>query len=221
MAAEITTVITSCNRHDLLHETLNSFVQVESGGMRPDRCIIVEDSDASMPCWLATNMRLYSACLGEITWLSNGFRQGQVKSIDLAYSLVTSEYIFHLEDDWRFNECRFMEESMELLMWYPKIIQVSLRGDTGWHPLVKTQYFPCKTAMPHWGTDWGGLSWNPGLRRLSDYQRIGGYGRHAANGTHGLVHEALLSRKYLDLGYRIADLGRPIVSHIGVGRSRA
>lgn len=221
MASNITMAVTSCDRHDLLYDTLNSFIEVHCGGMRPDRCIVVEDSTVPMPSWFQTNIRHYSAHLGYITWLNNGSRQGQANSIDRAYSLVATDYVFHLEDDWHFNECGFMRESMEILERYPDIIQVSLRGETGWHQLIESPRYPFKIALPYWGTDWGGLSWNPGLRRLCDYQRIGGYGCHAVCGTRGLVHEALLSRKYLDMGYRIADLGRPIVSHTGGARSRA
>jgi hypothetical protein len=221
MTSNITIVITSCDRHDLLQNTLNSIVRVHFGGMRPDRCIVVEDSTVPMPSWLQTNMNYYSANLGVICWLNNGLRQGQVNSIDRAYSLVTTDYIFHLEDDWHFNEGGFMRESIEILQRYPEIIQVSLRGDTGWHQLIDMPCYPFKIAMPYWGTDWGGLSWNPGLRRLSDYKRIGSYGCYAARGTHGLVHEALLSRKYLAMGYRIADLGRPIIAHTGDARSHA
>jgi hypothetical protein len=221
LASNITMVVTSCDRHDLLRDTLNSFIRVHCGGMRPDRCIVVEDSTIPMPAWLQTDINYYSTNLGCITWFNNGSRRGQVYSIDRAYSFVTIDYVFHLEDDWHFNECGFMRESMKILQRYPEIIQVSLRGDTGWHQLIDSPRYPFKIAMPYWGNDWGGLSWNPGLRRLSDYKRIGSYGCHAACGTHGLVHEALLSRKYLDMGYRIADLGRPIVSHIGGARSRA
>ena len=220
MASNITMVVTSFDRHDLLHDTLNSFIGVHCGGMRPDGCIVVEDSTVPMPSWLQTKINYFNAKLGRITWFSNGTHKGQVNSIDRAYSLVTTDYIFHLEDDWHFNERGFMCESIEILQRYPEIIQVSLRGDTGWHELIDSPHYPFKIAMPYWGTDWGGLSWNPGLRRMSDYKKIGSYGRHAACGTHGLVHEALLSRKYLDMGYRIADLGRPIVSHTGGARSR-
>jgi hypothetical protein len=221
LASNITMVVTSCDRHDLLRDTLNSLIGVHCGGMRPDRCIVVEDSTIPMPSWLQTNINHFTANLGYITWLNNESRQGQVSSIDRAYSHVTTHYIFHLEDDWHFHECGFMRESMEILHRYPEIIQVSLRGDTGWHQLIESPHYPFKIALPYWGNDWGGLSWNPGLRRLSDYKRIGNYRCHAAFGIHGLVHEALLSRKYLDMGYRIADLARPIVSHSGATRSRA
>jgi hypothetical protein len=220
MPSNITIIVTSCDRHDLLRDTMYSFIQVHCGGMRPDHCIVVEDGAAPVPQWLQIDFNSYGASLGSIEWFNNGFRRGQVASIDRTYSLVTTDYIFHLEDDWHFNEGDFMRESMEILEHYPEIIQVSLRGDTGWHRLIESPPYPFRIAMPYWGNDWGGLSWNPGLRRLSDYKRIGSYGCHAPYGTNGLAYEALLSRKYLDMGYRIADLGRPIVSHTGGARSR-
>ena len=221
MLSNITTVVTSCDRHDLLCDTLNSFIRVQCGGMRPDRCIVIEDSGVGMPGWLRKNLEFYGSRLGVLTWLNNNSRHGQVNSIDRGYSLVTTDYIFHLEDDWHFHGSDFMHKSLQILERYPEVIQVALRGETDWHDLIKLSRYPFKIAVPYWGGDWGGLSWNPGLRRLSDYKRIRNYACHAPGGTSGLVHEALLSRIYLDMGYRIADLGRAIVSHTGAGRSRA
>jgi hypothetical protein len=220
VVSNITIVLTSCDRHDLLHDTLNSFVRVDCGGTRPDRCFVIEDSPAAMPSWLRKNLSFYTGFLGHLTWLNNRPRQGQVASIDRAYSLVTTDYIFHLEDDWHFNECNFMQDSLDILQHYPEVILVSLRGDTGWHTLIDLPPYPFKMAIPYWDANWGGLSWNPGLRRLSDYKLIGSYGSCAPFSVHPLTHEAAISRRYLDMGYRIADLGRPIVTHTGEARSR-
>jgi hypothetical protein len=220
VGSNVTIVLTSCDRHDLLHDTLSSFVRVRCGGIRPDGCIIIEDSTAAMPSWLKGSLGFYSACLGRVTWLNNRPRRGQVASIDCAYSRVTTDYIFHLEDDWHFNECDFIQESLQILQHFPEVIQVSLRGNTGWHRLIDLPRYPFKIAMPYWDGDWGGLSWNPGLRRLCDYARIGSYGACAPYGVHPLTQEAAISRRYLDMGYRIADLGRPIVTHTGEGRTR-
>lgn len=220
MASNITLVITSCDRHDLLKVTIDSFIATMDAP--PQATIIVEDSHAPMPEWLRENIHEYAARIGKITWVQNEGRHGQVYSIDRAYELVKTDYIFHCEDDWQFVERNYLRDSKALLDKYPKIIQVSLRGDTGWHQLIDLPgYEGCKIAMPGWHGHWGGISWNPGLRRLSDYKKIGSYGRHVAYGRHGLGHEAELSQLCLDMGYRIADLNRVIVVHTGGSRSRS
>ena len=40
---------------------------------------------------------------------------GQIASIDKAYATVTTPYIFHCEDDWRFFRSGFIESSLALL----------------------------------------------------------------------------------------------------------
>lgn len=223
MGSNITLVLTACGRNDLLKETLDSFIRVQCGGAKPDRAIIVEDGVADMPEWLRENIHYYSANLGKVEYIRNDRRRGQIYSIDKAYSLVKTDYVFHLEEDWRFDQSgNFLQESKSILEKYPKIIQVSLRGDTGWHRLIdQPPYEGFKICMPYWNSVWGGLSFNPGLRRLADYKKIGSYGQHTGYGTTGLGHEKELSKMYLDMGFRMADLNRPIVTHIGGAFSRS
>ena len=217
MGSNITLVVTSCNRHELLHSTLDSFIRMNCGGAKPDRTIIIEDGPTPMPEWLRENIHYYSSNVGKVEWVQNESRRGQIYSIDRAYSLVKTDYIFHCEDDWDFvRHENFMQDSKALLEKYPNIIQVSLRGPSGWHQLIDLpKYEGCKIAMPYWRGGWGGISFNPGLRRLSDYKKIGSYGRHVAYGTMGLSHEIQLSKMMLDAGYVIADLNKIVVTHSG------
>lgn len=190
--------------------------------MKPDATIIIEDSQTEMPEWLKLGIHDYSSRLGKVQWIQNECRMGQIYSIDRAYSQVKTDYIFHCEDDWLFVERGFLRESKTLLEQYPKIIMVSLRGDTGWHKLIDWPPYPVKIAEPYWRGGWGGIAFNPGLRRLSDYKSIGSsYGKYTSYGTHGLGHELELSKMHLQMGYVIADLNRVIVQHIGGSRSRA
>lgn len=214
--SNITMIVTSCNRHDLLKTTLLSFLNTTD--ILPQETIIIEDGDLAAPDWL----RDAPFCNLNARWLSNGVRQGQIFSIDRAYREVKTDYIFHCEDDWKFLEWNFMRKSKAILDAHPEVLMVSLRGDTGWHPLVSDPRYPYKFAEPYWRGGWGGLAFNPGLRRLKDYQRIGSsYGRHVSYGTSGLGHEMMLSKMHLDMGYVIADLNFPYITHIGGTRSRA
>ena len=221
MGSNITMVVTSANRHDLLKSTLDTFIEVHCGGCKPDRTIIIEDGDTPMPEWLRENIHYYSSNLGKVEWVQNEARRGQIYSIDRAYAMVQTDYIFHMEDDWNFVRGEnFMQDSKALLEKYPSIIQVSLRGPSGWHQLIdQPKYEGCKIAMPYWRGGWGGISFNPGLRRLSDWKKIGSYGRHVAYGTMGLGHEIGLSKMFLEMGYVIADLNKIIVVHTGNERS--
>jgi hypothetical protein len=212
-----TCVVTSCDRHDLLKTTMESFYAVCD--QEPQKVIIIEDSDKPMPEFLKGDIWRSR----NVQWITNGSRIGQLFSIDRAYREVTTDFIFHMEDDWLFQRqiSPFIRESKDILNAHPEIIMVSLRGQVGWHPLVKVDKYPFLIAEPFWRGVWGGLAFNPGLRRTSDWKKLGSYGAHVSYGTHGLEHEGKLSKMLLDRGYRIADLGRPVVTHIGGNRSRA
>jgi hypothetical protein len=222
MGSNITLVVTACNRNDLLKRTLDSFIRTNCGGAKPDAAIIIEGGGADKPDWLKNDIHYYSSNIGTVTYIRNEGRKGQIYSIDRAYSMVKTDYIFHCEEDWEFVQGGgWMTESKLLLEQYPQIIQVSLRGDTGWHTLIDKPPYTCKIAQPYWREGWGGISFNPGLRRLSDYKKIGSYGRYTTYGTTGLGHELMLSKMLLDTGYVIADLNRVIVTHTGGSCSRA
>lgn len=216
---EYTLVVTSCDRHDLLKETLESFV--EFADQKPARTIIVEDSAKPAPKWLDETLR---AQLGGVLWIPNGRRQGQIYSIDLAYSYVETPWIFHCEDDWKFLRTGFISRSFEIMGKYGAISTCNLRGDAWCHPWTHDPRFPeFKIAAPYWIGPWGGLSWNPGLRRKGDYVRIGSsYGKHVGYALDGCKHEEFISKKYLDMGFNIAWADdKPYVEHLGDGRSRA
>jgi len=179
MHKEITLVVTSCGRYDLLAKTLESFYRWNTYPV--SEVIIAEDWE----------------------------REGQVWHIDLAYSRVKTPYIFACEDDWEFYRTGFIEKSLEILEKYPSILQVWLRehNDTNGHPIVKLPQFDCETMKADWGI-WGGFSWNPGLRRLCDYQKIG-----SSYLKYGQEH--LVSKAYQDLGFHAAILPEGYVKHIG------
>jgi hypothetical protein len=218
--ADITVVVTSCNRHDLLARTLESFRAHETES-RVARILVAEDGDAdpSQVC----------ARFGAEHFRTKA-RVGQIKLIDQAYAKVTTPLIFHLEDDWEFYRSGFMEKSRHFLDLDPKILLVQLRAwnDTGGHPVshaapgrdfgvMATGYCDC----------WHGFTFNPGLRRLSDYKLLGGsYEKQprtmyvvAKMATAALPSEVEASAFYHRLGYQavILDEGG-YVRHIGEGR---
>lgn len=206
-----TLAITSCGRHDLLLQTITSFLQCVQNN--PTETIILEDGPAPAPAWLDT----LKPKLGNVRWINNVERMGQSYSIDRLYSEIKTELIFWCEDDWEFHESGFLNASFAILRDHPEISMVALRSDWN-HPYV--QQNGLLIAEPYWMGVWGGTCWNPGLRRLSDYKRFGSYGKHVGYGVEGLSHEKDWSKLHLDQGYRIAALPRHC-RHIGGGRSRA
>lgn len=199
---EYTLVVTSCERHDLLKRTLESFA--EFADIEPTNTIIVEDSPLGKPEWLD-----YLKGLGNINWVSNYQRRGQTWSIDKAYGLVQTPFIFHCEDDWEFFRKGFIMESFRILDMCSEISMVGIRGSSE-HP-EEMHPMGFKIRQKDWN-GWGGISWNPGLRRTSDYNRIGKFGNHVPYNLKCQEHG--ISLLYRKLGYYMASLPAAC-KHIG------
>lgn len=212
----ISLLITSCDRHDLLKSTLDAFL--EKADIPPQQICIYEDSDAPKPQWLED----WPYRQRHVEWIQDGGRRGQAYACARLIREAKYEYICWQEDDFLCQKTcgPFIAESKKILDENPDIIQVSLRGDSGWHPLLKDPR-GFMVAEPYWRGVWGGFSWNTGLRRTDDMKRLVLPRITAAIGQVGLQHEERISKDLLDMGYRIADLNRHIVVHVGGGRSRA
>lgn len=219
----ITGVLTSCGRPDLLERTLASFFAFNTNPL--DRLIVVEDGPRDATLGVTQRFRDR-----RITWIGTERRAGQIEAIDLAYSLVDSEFIFHLEDDWEFFAPGFIEKSRAVLEADPSCLQVWLRAldDTNGHPLTPDVEWVGdvevrKLTLGHLDV-WHGFSFNPGLRRTADYRRIGSYGRYVNFDPYNRGRsEAGLSELYRDLGMYALILadneGRGYVRHIGWERT--
>ena len=186
---------------------------MDNCNQQPREIVIVEDGDKPMPEFLKRYRHL------NLKWLTNGERKGQIFSCDRLWRECSNDYAFWCEDDWHFDRSGFILKSFDILEKYPEVLTVTLRGDWG-HPLINDKRFPFQIAEPNWRGGWGGFCFNPGLRRKSDWTRIGSYGKQVGYGTHGLVHEMELSKLYAKLGYVLAALPNHCC-HIGGGRSRA
>ena len=177
--AEITVVVTSCGRQDLLERTLDSFLKYNTYPVH--EFVVIEDGAGDANRHLAEKYRPYN-----FKWLATGKRIGQMPAIDEAYRQVETEYIFHCEDDWEFTAPGFIERSLAVLTANPTVLQVWIRAlhDTNQHPVMEPTLLagrvPYRLLQPgfhtdEWGT-WHGFSFNPGLRRRRDYESIGSFG---------------------------------------------
>jgi hypothetical protein len=229
--SDVTVVLTSCGRPDLLARTLDSFFAYNTFPIR--EFVVMEDGDSVS---VLSNEERYRP--HDISWRCTGRRIGQMPTIDLAYRDVTTEYIFHCEDDWEFYAPGFIERSLAIMERHPQILQVWMRAlnDTNRQPVGKevfeTDGTPYRLLQPgfdsgEWGT-WHGFSFNPGLRRRRDVALIGSFGKldpAPAPTTPPWETERKASEFYVRLGFLVAILtdndGKGYVRHLGWGRQVA
>ena len=223
----ITLVITSCNRNDLLEKTLISFFKFNT--YRIEKTIIVDDSGVGKT--LNWN-RIKSSVPGPLELILNDKNEGQIESIDKAYAKVETDYIFHCEEDWKFNHPGFIEKSLEILDDNDKIFTVWLRAhnDTKRHKIETETKFPLQNDYyylmdQYHKKTWCGFTFNPGLRRTKDCMIFHPYANQeirTMKGKNGIeiMHERDMSMYYQDLGYRGAITSRKegYVKHIGAKR---
>jgi hypothetical protein len=208
----VTFCLTSCNRWNLLQATLDSFLKLNTYPI--ERYILHEDSGNSE---IVTKIKTKYPFIEVLE--SN--RVGLLASVDKLYALVETEFIMHIEDDWIFeNNPNFIQESLEVLK-NPAIHQVWIRQgipedwleqeDKGGYRMVKHSHFG----------DWTGFSFNPGLRRLSDYKLMfpEGYNVHNKHGSNSVLSEHDCNMITIDYNYRAAILNNRVCRHLGEGKS--
>jgi len=208
-ANAVTFVLTSCGRFDLLEQTLSSFFRCNDAPIA--RYILVEDSGDEAV------QRVVAKFPETIELILNRPKLGQMASIDLAYSRIETPYIFHCEDDWEFTRSGFIQQSMRLLEAFDDVVMVALRSPEDAPPEALEQsletyqgirFRPMASASR---PEWFGMSFNPGLRRLRDYRRVGAYT--------AIGEEKNLSLHYKALGYRMLMLEDGGVYHLGNDRT--
>lgn len=217
---EITFCLTSCNRFDLLEQTLDSFFALNTYPIK--RFIVTEDSAV-----FAMKEKILGKYGDRIELIFNEVNLGIYKSIDNMYKLVDTEYIFHCEDDWAFlSNPNFVQESIDVLEERKDIHRVCFRKDMPAEWLeeytqstknsIKFNLMKC----PHM-VDWCGFSNNPGLRRKADYDRMfpNGYAAFTLPDQPSVFTEHNCNLHATKFGYRAAVLKNRTSVHLGEGRS--
>lgn len=198
----VTVVLTSCNRPSELSPTLASFFKYNTYPIK--KIIIIDDSGIN---------NCINECLINIpvdierVIIYNEVNIGQISSIDKAYSLVDTEYIFHCEDDWEFYNYGFIEKSLEILKENEKIFTVWLREYVNFrvtqngHPIIQNIHnnkFRLMGVFQERTNIWSGFTFNPGLRRLKDCKLLMPYKQYIGSAycNCGGVEQALSSLYY-------------------------
>jgi GT2 family glycosyltransferase len=209
MYTDVTMILTSCNRLDLLKETIQSIPQQTLDKIATK--IIVDDS-ADQECFSKLKEDNENGYLKSWAILYNEEKLGQPASIDRAYSYVKTKYVFHCEDDWFFDDGDFIDRSLPILDKYDNIIQVTFRKDSP-HPTEDEIYeegtqSEFSILIPGYN-GWPGFTYNPNLFKFSAYEEI----------------KPVIGKSEKDVGllynkkeYYTVSLKNKTVSHIGDGR---
>lgn len=220
--SEVTIVLTSCNRQNELKITLKSFFKFNT---YPIKKIIVIDDSGINGCIDEAIKEIPENIEKQIIY--NEKNIGQTKSIDKAYSLVDTEYIFHCEDDWEFYDYEFIEKSLEILSKNKMIYTVWLRPYANFRvlnngqPVMPKKYdnlYRFLGSFRERTNTWNGFTFNPGLRRtdvcklLLPYQQFIGSKLCNVGGV-----EQALSNLYFNKGFfSVITLNENgFVKHIG------
>jgi hypothetical protein len=201
----ITIIVTSCDRFDLLERTLDSFFALNAYPYVAFH--IHNDSLNAVPLCLKLK---YSD--NGIRW-HEGVKRGLSKSWDYLIDLVETEYFFNIEDDWEFSgNANFINESIEVLgLGYE---QVWIRDEKDHKHklsiLTNTTENQTKYKRVQKVKDWCGFTFNPSVRKLSDWFRLFPYGVAG-------MDEIDISRMVYN-NYQAASLVNSACKHIGWNR---
>ena len=204
---EVSVVLTACNRPDLLEKTLDSFHKFNTYPIK--KFIVIDDSGV-----VGCNNNLIKK-YPFIKFIDNPKNIGQVRSIDKAYAMITTPYVFHMEEDWEFYKEGFIEACLEVIDLDEKIICVWTRDQSDiLHPLLSDVYLTesgNKIQRVSWGFDghWHGFTFNPSLKKMIDYP---------TDGYTTIGRELELSKYYYSLGYFAMAFKEGYCKHAGWGR---
>lgn len=142
--------------------------------------------------------------------------KGHPSALNQLFAMVETDYIFHLEDDWRFETPgRLLEACWSVLQHDPRIGVACLRG-FHFGDIATPQGFTYGLHSYGPGSPWPGYSLNPGLQDLRKVRDAGPF-----------IDEPDFERKYAkrfrDKGYELAHLnppaGRSWIKHTGGSKS--
>lgn len=223
---EVTFCLTSCGRVDELEKTIDSFLKFNDYPIK-DWFIIEDSGDTTI--WSQIVSLNNNKWNKRFKLIFNSSNIGQNASIDKMYTKVETEYIFHCEEDWEFYKGGFIEDSLKVLESQPKVLQVWIRpkSDRILNPIEQRKFtlpggVTVRRVLPvsfkikgdQLVDNYMGFSWNPGLRRKSDWEIEPIKGNFTI-----LKHEHIIDLVYKKLGYMVVSLSQDdedgYVKHIG------
>ena len=168
------TLLTSCNRPDLLDQTLKSLLENQQEKIS---LVITEDGLEKEGAEKSEILKVCHKYRANMAMLEITGKVGQHAAIEkfLKHG-CTDKYYLHLEDDWEFNNSyNWIRQSIGIMENNPTIIKVLAREGSP-HPCTHDQVLGFGKKKINYGilqpwrspdeTLWHGFSWNPGVTRL-------------------------------------------------------
>jgi hypothetical protein len=196
-----------------LKDTIDSFLRTNRYPI--DQFLIIDDSE---------DLDISRAIVNEYGSIAdiivNERNIGQRRSIDKLIHNCRNDLFFHLEEDWLFDCSEgtdYILESIKILNSRSDIHQVHIRHqEEDPHYTVGDVYeidgVKFKIMDPDFRGEWNGFSFNPGLRRKTDIQRM------FPLGLQEFKDEKELSIHTRKFDYKAVRLANTVCRHIGWGR---
>lgn len=227
MTEPVTAIFFSCRRLNLLKRTFDAFMKINTYPIF--EYIIVNDSG---------NVAIHEQLKREypdVTLVLNKENVGLMKSIDLGYSHVRTNYFFHSEDDWMMTEDGAIKQSLAIMLSHPEIEEVWLQPILNKHPTDPQIYesdgvqYRLASEDVYKGFEgydegWHGFTTACSLKRMNDYLRVAPYANIKYTGSWKSAtiwhREYAIGLEYHKLGYRTAVLlDKNYAVNIGIGQS--
>lgn len=210
MSEQITFILTSSNRFDLLQRTMDSFLNLNK---YPIARYIISDDSTSPKCYEAIKKRYGNFC----DVYTQKERLGYSTHLDTLFDKVKTEYVFTCEDDWLFYaNPKFIEMSLHIYKDNPDIHQVWIRKNGCHnHPLGAIELvsgIKVQPVLKGYQDAWHGFSLNPALRRMSDIKKF------FPNGLKEYGDEIICNAHVENMGYKAVALVDSSIRHIGWNR---
>jgi hypothetical protein len=227
--SEVSVCVTSYKRRDYLDQCLLTFLNLNKYPIK--KFIVIEDDpDADMSYFIDKYPK--------ITFIINDEKLGQIRSIDKAYSMIDTKYIYHIEDDYVFaGNKNFMFDSIEILEERQDIHQIWCRhkhdhmaeNAHSFNKLFEDQILLTQfskipyrmVSVPNTG-NWCGFSFNTGLRRKIDYDNLfpEGYSKYLDSDSElGVLTEYHCNLWAMKNNYRAAHLKKGCCYNVGYENS--
>lgn len=163
--SDLTVVCFSCGRINELITTLTSFYETNTYDI--NNLIIIDDSH---------NKKIdeINEYFEEVNLIRKS-ENGHINNLKLGFYLAEqlgSKYIFQIEEDWKFTNPYYIEQSIKILENDEDIINVWLRdlNDTNKHPINSYKNIGnMNTYKLETNYEWKGFTFNPSVKRLSDF----------------------------------------------------
>lgn len=218
---DLTVIFFSCRRLHLLEQSVRVFLEFNK---YPYVDFIIVNDSGDSEIWNQIENTYQGA-----TFVFNKENVGLIKSIDLGYEQIKTDWIAHFEDDWCVKKGGFIEPAMEIMKGCANIEEVWF-ADYNNHPL-DNEVLKCGNTSYKLASEnhqkglngfndfaWHGFTTACALKRKSDYLKVAPYSEIPWRGT--IWHrEQAIGERYHELGYRTACLLEDYVYNIGYGQS--